>query len=144
MLDFLSSMLYSQCMPDVFADKRSRWTVFAPAFWLIDYLFARLMLEFGALGPTLRIALALLPLPMFVLCLAVFVWAIRGIDELQRRIHLEALVIAFPAAVIVLMSFGLLELALPQIGSQLPWRDVWGMLPLFYCISWLFAARRYR
>ena len=45
---------------------------------------------------------ALLPVVPTVLFLWLVVANIRGLDELQRRVHLEALAIAFPLAILLL------------------------------------------
>ncbi|MEJ7702074.1 MAG: hypothetical protein WKF71_20920 [Pyrinomonadaceae bacterium] len=58
-----------------------------------------------------RVAVALLPILPFVLFLSMVLAEIRSLDELWRRIHLEALAIAFPLAVLLLMILGLMELA---------------------------------
>lgn len=68
---------------------------------------------------------------------------IRLLDELQRRIQLEALAIGFPAALLILMIMGFLQRVhlLPQALSTI--RDVWFVLPLAYGIGLFFARRRY-
>ncbi len=69
---------------------------------------------------------------------------IRSLDELQRRIQLEALAIGFPLALLVLMTMGFLQRVdlLPHALSTI--RDVWFLLPLGYFFGLLVAHRRYR
>lgn len=105
---------------------------------------ARFALEELQLAPGLRVAVALLP----VLPTAVFLWLvitnIRGLDELQRRVHLEALAIAFPLAILLLWTLGLLQLAIDLPAEDWSYRHVWVYLLLFYFIGLAIASRRYQ
>ncbi len=67
-----------------------------------------------------------------------------GLDELQRRIHLEALAIGFPVAIVLAMTFGLLqrEGLMPRAFHDL--RDVWALMPWPYFFALWFVKRRYR
>jgi hypothetical protein len=67
--------------------------------WLVLYFGIRLFLAARTdLGSGVRLSLAFIPTPVFALFLWNFVRAIRGADELERRIQLEALAVAFPLA----------------------------------------------
>jgi hypothetical protein len=65
-------------------------------------------------------------------------------DELEQRIHLEALAVAFPLALILLMTLGLLELATKLPPEDFSYRHVWAFLPIFYFGGLALARRRYR
>jgi hypothetical protein len=114
--------------------------------WAATFVGARAALDKERdLQPTsLRVAVALLP----VLPTALFLWCIvasvGSLDEMQRRIHLEALVIAFPLAILLLMTLGLLQLAIPLPEEDWSYRHIWAFLPLFYFVGLAFAWRRYR
>jgi hypothetical protein len=69
---------------------------------------------------------------------------LRRVDELERRIQLEALAIAFPAAVLLLMALALLERATALSPQDWSYRHIWFFLPLFYFASLGVARRRYR
>src|SRR6476659_1036563 len=77
--------------------------------WILSYFAARLILK--AMGePTAqwsRLGVALLPLVPFILFLVTFIRAIRKADELERRVQLEALAIAFPLALVLIMVLAL-------------------------------------
>ncbi|RIK73904.1 hypothetical protein DCC62_16355 [candidate division KSB1 bacterium] len=64
-------------------------------------------------------------------------------DELERRIQLEALVIAFPLAILLIMTLGLLELAVPLSPENWSYRHIWPFLTMFYFIGLAIARKRY-
>src|SRR5687768_10588264 len=94
------------------------------------------------LDPSARLALALVPVALFAALITVFVLAARELDELQRKIQLEALAIAFPAAGALGMGVEYLQKA----GFLLDWTigDVWPFMFLLYAPAWLAAWWRYR
>jgi hypothetical protein len=112
----------------------------------LSLVVARLALDKGLrLEPTwLRVAAALLP----VVPTAVFLWfvvaAVRGLDELHRRVHLEALVIAYPLAILLLVTLGFLQLAIDLNPEDWSYRHVWVYLPFFYFLGLAIAWSRYR
>ena len=126
----------------------TRRTIYAgitvTALWVISYMVARMALQMFQLAPWLRVTVALLP----IIPTALFLWSvvsrIRSLDELERRIHLEALAIAFPLAILLLWTLGLLQLAINLNPDDWSYRHVWVYLPLFYFIGLAIARRRYQ
>ena len=116
----------------------------ATAAWIGTAFAARAGLELVGPDSSWRVLLALLPLPPFLVFLATVIAAVRGLDELGRRIHLEALAIAFPLATVLLMVLGLLQLAVALPEQDWSFRHVWYWLPVFYFAGLAIAARRYR
>jgi hypothetical protein len=124
-------------------DSRS-WMMFVGvvALFLVAYMVARGLLE-TVTTPAVRVAAALLPIPPFILWLILMVRGARELDELQRRIQLEALAFAFPLTLILLLTLGLLEIAIELNPDDWSYRHVWAMLPLFYFMGLALAKRRY-
>jgi hypothetical protein len=91
-----------------------------------------------------RIAVALLPFPFFVAFLIAEIRLLRRVDELERKIQLEALAVAFPAAMLLMMALGLLERAVALKPEDWSYRHTWFFLPLFYFVGLGIARRRYR
>ena len=91
-----------------------------------------------------RIAVALLPFPFFVAFLIAEIRLLRRVDELERKIQLEALAVAFPAAMLMMMALGLLERAVVLNPADWSYRHTWFFLPLFYFVGLGVARRRYR
>ena len=111
--------------------------------WVSIYLLSRGLLEMLGGPPWARIAIALLPVPFFIFYLWTWFKGAAAMDELQRRIELEALGFAFPAAVVLLMTIGLLDLAVTLSPKDFSLHNVWLMLPLLYYIGLWRAQRRY-
>ena len=113
--------------------------------WLVTYTLALLALKFLVLEPAVAGAIAFVPVVPFVFFLFAFVKTLRNADELQRRIQLEALAIAFPVTLVGLMLLGLLEMAFPNgLGRDLSYHHVWTYLPILYFCSVAVASHRYR
>ena len=91
-----------------------------------------------------RLAVALVPLVPFVAFLWKFIALMREADELERRIQLEALAIAFPLAMVLLMVLALVQLAMPLNPDDWSYRHVWYFLPIFWFGGQAIARRRYQ
>jgi hypothetical protein len=111
--------------------------------WFASYVIARLGLEVAE-ATWAKVALALLPIPFFVLLLVIMFRAINSGDELFRRIHLEALAFAFPAVLTLLMVLGLFELGTGLKAEDWSYRHVWPMAVLAYYGGWALAMRKYK
>jgi hypothetical protein len=109
----------------------------------VTYLAARFLLQ----GPAVpyRVAIALLPVPFFILFIVAAIRTARRLDELEQRIHLEALVFAFPAVLVVLLTLGLLQVAGVALSPQdWSYRHVWAFAFFFYFAGLALARRRYQ
>jgi hypothetical protein len=111
--------------------------------FLVAYIAARALLETVA-SPSLRVAAALLPIPFFALWLLAIIRGIRELDELERRIQLEAVGFAFPLTLLLLLTLGLLEIAITLSPEDLSYRHVWSFLPIFYLLGLIIARKRYQ
>jgi hypothetical protein len=110
---------------------------------VLSYFGARILIEQTDVSTAWRVALALSPVPLFGWVTFEIVRAARQLDEMQRRIHLEALAIAYPVVIILIMTLGLVELAVPLDEDNWSYRHVWQMQGLVYLLSLLIAQRRY-
>ena len=114
------------------------------ALWIGSYLVAFALLKYLALSPPLKVAVALMPVIPFGFFVRRFFLHLRNLDELHRRVHFEALAIAFPLAILLLMTLGLLDRADVLAPEKWSYREVWFYLPLFYLIGLAISWRRYR
>lgn len=112
--------------------------------WLAIYFGCRLVLDSVELRGAARIAVALLPSIPFFVFLASVIASVRAMDELHRRVHLEALAFAFPAGVALLMVLGLLQLVIEFHPQRFNFRDAWPMLCVLYFGGLAWSWRRYK
>jgi uncharacterized membrane protein len=108
--------------------------------WICSYFVARAIFESAQLPAVLRVVVALVPVLPFAGFLRLVVADLPRMDELERRVQLEALALAFPLSVILLMLLGLIGQAL----ELTPERHVWYYLPACYFAGVAIAWRRYR
>ena len=121
------------------------WFVISIAvLWILTYFVARGVLEAADLSSTTRIVVALIPAIPFAFFLWLFITNIGQMDEMERKIQLEAMAFAFPMAVLLLMVLGLLQLAMPLSPDDWSYRHVWSFLPIFYFAGVALAWRKYK
>ena len=112
--------------------------------WLALYFGVRFYLEANPqLASGTRLALALAPTPLFAVFLWQFVRGIRSADELERRIQLEALAIAFPLGLLLLTTLGLVQRAVALNFQDWSYNHVWPMFAAFYLFGSVWARKRY-
>lgn len=114
------------------------------AIWVGSYLLALLLQKYLVLPNALKIAVALIPVIPFVFFVRRFIAHLRKLDELHRRVHFEALAFAFPLAILLLMTLGLLERTHVLNPDDWSYRQVWFYLPFFYLVGLTISWRRYR
>jgi hypothetical protein len=136
-------MSASASRPNWFALKENRF-VLVGILWFLAYWAARALLEGDNLSTWARVAAALGPIPIFAWFVVSFIGAIRGMDELERRIHLEALAIAFPLGIVLLQTLALLQRAVTLKFEDWSYAHVWIYLPIFYFISLGLVRKRYQ
>lgn len=113
------------------------------AAWFAAWIGARMVLESASVPPWGRVMAALAPTPIAGAALYTIIRGARDLDELEQRIQLEALAFAFVLAVLLLMTLGLMELAITLNRDDWSYRHVWAMLPMLYFAGLAFARRRY-
>lgn len=108
---------------------------------IID-IAAAWLLGHPGFGTPARSLIALLPIPANLILVALIVRAIRQLDEFLRRVHLEAVAIAFLLTGLAVFVYGFLQKA--QVVRPLNVGIVWIFMALFYGLGYLIAARHYR
>lgn len=128
------------------AQSRSMYAGWAvTAFWAVSFIGARVVLDKDLqLDRWIKITAALVPIVPTALFLWFVVSAMRGLDELHRQVHLEALAIAYPLAILLLVTLGFLQLAIELPAEDWSYRHVWVYLPCFYFLGLVIAWRRYK
>jgi hypothetical protein len=112
--------------------------------WISVFFLSRGLLELGIASSPVRVLIALLPTPFFAWYLWTWMKGVSRMDELQRRIELEALGFAFPSALLVLATLGLLDVAITLNADDFSVRNTWLIMPILYYIGLWLAKRRYQ
>lgn len=126
-----------------FARKDNRFVLIG-ILWFLAYWAARFLLEGQGLPTWVRVTAALAPIPIFAWFLVSFIQTIRTMDELERRIHLEALAIAFPLGILLLQTLALMQRAVTLKFEDWSYAHVWFYLPVFYFLSLGVVRKRYQ
>jgi hypothetical protein len=114
------------------------------SLWILTYFGARVLLKSYEMGTPLRVLVVLVPIIPFVIVLWMIIRGVRQMDELERRIQLEALAVAFPLTFLLLMTLGLLELAIKLNPQDWSYRHLWPFMFVFYLVGLMMARRRYQ
>ena len=126
-------------------ERRATYTLaILTILWIATYFFARGFLESPGPSTAVRVGVALLPIPFFAGALWKFIGMLRGADEFERRIHLEALAVAFPLTMLLLMILALMQRAVTLKFEDWSYAHVWYYLPMFYLGGLVLARRRYQ
>ncbi len=112
--------------------------------WFLSWFAARMLLEQGGFSAGMRAAIALMPVPLFAWFVFSFVRFMAQADELQKRIQLEALAIAFPTAIVLFMTLGLLDIAIGLPYENFGLKHTWTFMPMIYFLGLAIATRRYK
>jgi len=113
--------------------------------WLASYAAVRLYLDSAApVSPRLRLSIAFIPTPIFGLFLLQYIRALRSADELERRIQLEALAVAFPLGLLLLTTLGLAQRAVVLNLQDWSYNHIWPYFTLFYVVGLAAARKRYK
>ena len=130
------------CTPNRFTWQFLGWALVSAILALGGGLLRRWHLDPGAL----RWLVALLPvLPMVGYFVALTRW-VRSLDEMQRLIQFEALLIQFAVTALSVMGYGVLAetgaVPNPPVGNLWPW--LWLLLFLNWSLGQVIVRRRYR
>jgi hypothetical protein len=103
---------------------------------------ASLALRHPDFGPTTRIAIALLPLPGNIALIAIVLRAIRRLDDFQKRVHFEAVTVAFLSTGVAVFVYGYLQKA--QAVGPLNMGLIWAFMLIFYAAGYFIAVSHYK
>lgn len=125
------------------ARARSRSRIFFVLFLatVID-IAAGWALSHLALSFAGRIAVALTPLPGNVMLLALILKEIRTLDEFQKRVHFEAVVVAFLSTGLAVFVYGYLQKA--RAVGPFNVGFVWSFMLITYAAGYAIAAKHYK
>jgi hypothetical protein len=122
----------------------SIWPLFGLALLTAVFMVgSSLVSARGDSSLALRVMLAIVPLvPAAALAWAI-VRAVQQLDEMHRKIHLDAMTGAFVATAFVAIGYGQLQHA--RVGlPELNWAFLWPAMVVLWAVSYVVAARRYQ
>ena len=104
-------------------------------------VFSLRLIRHGVGSGEAAVVVALLPMvPGAGVCWAVL-RQLRRLDELRRRLHLEALAVAFAGTAVITFSYGFLEnVGYPRVSMF----AVWPLMGTLWTAGLFFCRRRYR
>jgi surface polysaccharide O-acyltransferase-like enzyme len=109
---------------------------------ICSFIVVSWLLETKEHGPALRLALALAAVAAWIFALIAYYRLIRQLDELARRIHLEALAFAFSGMAVAMIACEYLRKA--GFISALKPDYVLMMMMILWALGFVIAWRRYR
>jgi hypothetical protein len=113
--------------------------------WFLTYFGVRAFVDSpDGLSTAALVLIVLVPVVPAAFFLFYFITGMKELDELQRRIQLEALALAYPLALLMLMTLGLLQFVVELNPNDWSYRHVWHYFALFYLFGVIMATRRYR
>ena len=112
------------------------------ALYAVLVIIQSIVLEPGRWSPVVMVPIAILPMIPAVWGMAGVVAAVRSMDELQRKIHVEASLYALGATAILTFGYGFLEVYAEFPMVSMFW--VWPIIALAYGVGQALTRRAYR
>ena len=141
----MDDAMASWCGDLTATDRKNLWRFQAwGVSWLVAFAGTALLLKHWPQlvpGLPLRVAVIALTTALGVAMVLAFIRFLREADELVRKIHLEALAVAFGATVVFVTSWPLVERA---GGPHADFGDSLLVMMGVWVIAQIVAARRYR
>jgi L-asparagine transporter-like permease len=109
---------------------------------ILSVIVVSWLLETQELGPALRLALVLAIVTVWIFTLISYFRLIQQLDELQKRIHLEALAFAFSGQAVAIIACEYLRKA--GFITALKPDYVLTMMMILWPLGFVIAWRRYR
>jgi peptidoglycan/LPS O-acetylase OafA/YrhL len=111
--------------------------------WAASFIASRVILDQPDLAPGARLLLAFGPTLPFIGFLVGAVGMSREVDEMERRVQVEALANAFGLTLLMIATLALAQRAGFAKYEDFSYGHLLPMLLLFYLGSMVFARRRY-
>src|SRR5262245_66107689 len=122
--------------------KRSRGLLWACILFVLTVFASMAVGEMPQMPATVRVPIALIPAVIF----AYFIYQrrrlVEGEDELEQRIQLEALSIAYPLTFLLIVVLGQLERVVTLNPEDWDYGHIWPFVFMFYLLGLAFALKR--
>lgn len=111
--------------------------------WIVTYTICLFIIKKLNPDPTLGILFSLIPVITFGLFLYAIIQGVASMDEVQIRIQMESVVVAFSLALLMIMTLGLLDLVVTLKKEDWSYRHLVPYFTLFYLVGLIIAKRKY-
>lgn len=122
---------------------RKKQTRATALLWGAIYLICLLVIRHVELPTKAGIGISLVPVIFFFIFLITIIREVASMDELQRKIQTEAVIVAFLMGLLLLMTLGMLDQVIPLDQKHWGYLDMVPFMGLFYAIGWWRAHRKY-
>jgi len=111
--------------------------------WAGSYIGSLGAMKTLELSPAVGIMLTLVPAIAFALFLYKFYRSVYFMDEVQIKIQMEAVVVAFALALFTIMTLGLIDLAVELQPDDWSYRFLVPLFVAYYFIGLFISKRKY-
>lgn len=111
--------------------------------WAVSYIGSLGAMKTLELSPAVGIMLTLVPAIAFALFLYKFYRSVYFMDEVQIKIQMEAVVVAFTLALFTIMTLGLIDLAVELQPDDWSYRFLVPLFVAYYFIGLFISKRKY-
>ncbi|HJS55979.1 MAG TPA: hypothetical protein VJ765_15615 [Chitinophagaceae bacterium] len=112
-------------------------------FWGVSYMGSLLALKSLTPEKEVGVVLSVIPVLAFSVFIYKFYRSIFFMDEVQIKIQMEAVVIAFTLGLLMLMTLGLLDLVITLNKEDWSYRHLVPYFVIFYFIGLFISKRKY-
>lgn len=129
--------------------EKSRWTPFNKVvlfsvLWFVTYTICFLIIKNLSPDTVTGIILSLLPVITFALFIYSIIQGVASMDEVQIRVQMEAVVIAFSLGLLMIMTLGLLDLVVTLNKEDWGYRHLVPYFAIFYLVGLVISKRKYK
>lgn len=111
--------------------------------WAASYIVSLFVLKESNPGKVAAIVAAVVPAVLFAWCVFSVIKSAANMDEVEVRIQMEAAVLAFALSFILIMTLGLLDLAVELNKEDWGYRHLVPYFMVFYLFGLFMARRKY-
>lgn len=129
-------------MENVSKKSPGKMVLFA-VIWLVTYAACLLIIKKLSPGRGTGIMLSFFPVITFILFIFSIIKRMSSLDEVQVRVQMEAIVIAFSLGLLMIMTLGLLDLVVVLNKEDWGYRHLVPYITFFYIVGLFISKRKY-
>lgn len=111
--------------------------------WVAVYIASLIIIKNAVLPETAAIIISLLPPAVFIWVMISFIINVSLMDELKRRMYLEASAIAFSLSLILIMTLGTLSMVITIDSNDWDYRHIMPYMIISFFIGLAITKKKY-